>query len=356
VQGRGPPQAVEPVAGRGARGDRPVGGAGDPLSRGGLLLNRDLIVEWLQALGSKPARFDRGYVTTSCPLAAWRHEKGTDRRPSFGVKITMVGESRCHCLSCGFSGKQSELLVVMGALGATGADYARAWLLIERAEEGAGLQLPPVEEEAHTVLHPFSEEWLSHLPSACEIGIARDYLKSRGVGMTQAGMLDFRWDAYRRRVGVPIREYDGTLRGFHGRSVVGEEPAYLMYTWGGHTNPIVWWGEHWINFDEPLVFTESVFDLVAVHRWYGNVTCPLTAGFGTEKLKRVAKADVIVTLFDADKAGDRAREVVEKGAPGSMVTHLYPTSGCKDPGEMAPMAVLQLLQEAGLYVRDLGDP
>ena len=74
-------------------------------------------------------------------------------------------------------------------------------------------------------------------------------------------MLDLRYDPIERRVCFPIRDFTGALVGLHGRAIDKDTTLkYRMYTVYKQKNPMIWYGEHWVDFDKPVLLVESVFD------------------------------------------------------------------------------------------------
>jgi DNA primase len=310
-------------------------------------MNKQQTVEFAKQLGL--AKIDStsrsGWVIARCPFARWRHEKGTDTSPSFGLK---VGKDHCHCFSCDWSSSLSDMLYRL-AVYAKGNKVAGE--RIRAADhyldtEGQmlltiGRQEDDDDEEVDTI-----EEWpewtiSNHLPA-----YAHPYLAARGVPVSVAEIMDFRYDSGRRRLGVPVRDFDMRLMGFHGRDVTGTSSIpYLAYTpkqGGGQYNRPIWLGEHWVDLSKPVLIVESVFDLARALQLYRNTLCPLMAGLRKSKIDRLSEALRIALLFDADKAGQRAAEKMVGGLPDSQFLMLSIPAGYKDPGEM-PVDVLEAL-------------
>jgi hypothetical protein len=72
------------------------------------------IEQFLRLINAENIRRDDscGWIMASCPLAKWLHEKGTDKKPSFGVKIpdSPDGAPSFHCFTCEASGRLPRLL------------------------------------------------------------------------------------------------------------------------------------------------------------------------------------------------------------------------------------------------------
>lgn len=319
-------------------------------------MNRPQIEQWLLALGSKAESTSTSdWVHGPCPFAHWNHEKGVDSNPSFGVQLG-PGESKTYCLACGASGKQYEIMLKLRYLGLE-FDFNTAAQLVYAAEDGGEIaELPdPYEkqfdEKASPHLYPewladafepayFTQEHTLLTGGGHTEKIVHPYLASRGMPFEIAKKLNMRYDPHRLRVLFPILDWRGRLRGLHGRAVClpcgGDEwestIPYKMYPYENQTNAHIWLGEQWADADTPLVVAESVFDLARVLEIYPNVVSPLTATLSAVKIARLRKASRVITLFDSDKAGERARLKLTQGLPTTTVKHVVLPPGT-DAGE-----------------------
>lgn len=185
---------------------------------------------------------------------------------------------------------------------------------------------------------PFSEQWLGMFNKASK----HPYLVSRGVSQKDAVDLDIRYDPARNRICFPLRTFDGTLAGLHGRTLnPGEEPRYLAYDYQKKFNPSVWLGERQVSLDWPLVVTEGPFDYARVFSVYRNVLCSLSANVSVGKLRRIRSATRILTMFDGDEGGSLGRQKLEKFFKVGRVSHYVPET---DVGDMDALSVLGVLK------------
>lgn len=318
-------------------------------------MRRDQSIAWLKLLGCKvPAAQSRsGWAVSDCPLGPWRHDKGQSSAEVFGVKDE-PGDSFCNCFSCGWHGKQSDLILEMRQLNkaAFHAKYPFGELLqlIATAEETAelqGLDSPDIEEMLFgdkSKPHVFPEWWLQSFPRWDEVPFAKQYLTGRNVPASVAKALDLRTDTEQKRVCFPVRDFAGRLMGLHGRAIDDAvDPRYRMYLQAKRNNPQIWLGESWIDVSKPVVVVEGPFDLTSVYRVYRNVASPLFANPSEAKLLRMADAMDWITFFDRGVGGEAGRAKVSKVMTGSVVTHLIPPEGCKDPGVMSVEQLVQIL-------------
>src|SRR6056297_2221120 len=125
--------------------------------------NEEAIATALEEMGSVIGDTKRGWVHASCPLAKYRHEKGVDNNPSFGV-VYNSGEAHkleghAHCFSCGYSGDVREIASLLFAYGdLTAEDLETVMGIMEEVKTGN----LPLSLSAHTMDDPFPDpEWLS---------------------------------------------------------------------------------------------------------------------------------------------------------------------------------------------------
>ena len=208
--------------------------------------------------------------------------------------------------------------------------------------------IPGIEEQLEANrnrYHEFPLDWLDTFPKAWDVKFSRAYLFKRGVTQALAAKLDLRVDPMESRVCFPVRGVNGKLYGLHGRATLpSTEPRYRMYQHDKRTNPILWLGEHWVDLNRPIVVVEGPFDMTSVMRVYDNVVTPLFATPSVEKLKRMSDALEWITILDRGAGGDNGRARITKAlGDDHVVHHLQPPKGRKDPGEMLPSELAELL-------------
>ena len=134
-----------------------------------------------------------------------------------------------------------------------------------------------------------------------------------------------------------------------GRSFAGETPRYFSYPNraqnDGHRNPSVWMGEHHCDISEPIILTEGQFDYVKVYPFYDHVLSGQTTQMQEHKLKRIAAASSIITIFDNGVGGDKGRERINKFFKGTPVQHLKVPEKYGDLGNCPDKVVYKLLSQ-----------
>lgn len=320
-------------------------------------MKRENVIKFLKLLGAKaPSSQPRaGWTVSECPLQAWNHDGGKSSAEVFGVKDE-AGDAHANCFACGWHGKLSTLVLEMRHKNtvnpAVEVDWGKAFHMIEEAEEDTTLDLdfPDIEEMMlgkKNELHEFPIWWLESFPWAWEAPAAVAYLKDRNVAENVWKLLGLRWDPIEQRICFPVLDFNGTLRGLHGRAIKEKvEPRYRMYQQAGRTNPIIWLGEHWVDVERPILVVEGPFDLARVIQFYPNTVTPLFANPSIEKLNRMADALEWVTLLDRGTGGNKGRERITKAFPDHVIKHLFPPEHRKDPGAMTDQELVATLQQA----------
>lgn len=337
-------------------------------------MNREGIVAFLKALKAKNIDSSGQWISASCLLARWRHDHGTDSKPSFGIRVDPEGRSRVFCFACQFSGGMDDLVIEFVASHREGC-IDRPPVLGDQYDLKIALQLAVGDAqssdgaeptgfgvqgsygfqfESYSALHdiqivPFPEKMLTHFKPVSEYGAGAEYLKSRDVSPQLTKLLDLRFDGTpdEMRVCFPIRDFDGVLVGLHGRTIKSDiQPTYRMYTYKKQKNPHVWYGEDTVTWQKPVVIVESVFDRASVLRLYKNVICPLTAAVSEWKIARLKYMKQAITIMDWGKAGKLLRAKLVKNLPGVEWHHIELTEEQKDPGNLSVEDLEEML--AGL--------
>lgn len=323
-------------------------------------MDAQAIEMFLGCLGAKSVKTTgHGWITAPCPLAPWRHESGKDSNPSFGVKLES-GLPHVHCFSCGVGGDLHDLIIEMQVSASadelSGCDFKTAFVLIEQAETEA----VPVDmaskfaarweqQEVKSKLVEFPEDWLESFQPAYgadwPAGV-HPYLVEREVSPEVAELMDLRFDSYRERIGFPIRDAQGVLRGMQGRTVLpGHQPRYFHYEYKGQRNGHWMLGEHLVDHARPVCVPESVFDLARVFHVYRNAASPLTATVSRLHIKKLQGFPLVITMFDLGAAGDAGRLKVQEGLSDSFVVHVRPPEQFGDFGATPAEAIKWLLQK-----------
>jgi hypothetical protein len=323
-------------------------------------MNKQQAIAWLKKLHVKVPNLQprAQWAISECPLGPWRHAGGKSSEEVFGVRVE-PGDSFCSCFACNWHGKQSDLILEMKRLNkqapANVYPFGELNQAIEDAEvnsELEGLHSPDIEEVlfgAKEGDHEFPAWWINSFPSVFEIPWAMEYCKTGREGCDPVPdavlqSLDVRCDTQDHRVCFPVKDFSDRYMGLHGRAIkAGVEPRYKMYLHAGKKNAHVWLGENWIDLEKPIVVVEGPFDLASVMRVYRNVCSPLFSTPNEKKLLRMAGAMDIFTFLDRGTGGDFGRKKMAKVFSDSIVQHLIPPIGRKDPGECSIEQLIAIL-------------
>lgn len=221
----------------------------------------------MQTLGLFHPQRSRDYLNCPCPFAPWKHPGGRDRHPSFGCRVVPGGVSSYKCYSCKSAGRISGLIRSLEhfreetypglALEADIADMTSDFGDFERPDMLGNTYeeyFEPLEEAAYGDIYP----------EAYSIPMARQYLQSRGISELTARTLELRWDGNEARVLFTVRNAEGGLLGWSGRSVLAEgQYPYNTYPkvrdYQGLPKRSILLGAHRLQTDRPLVIVEGLF-------------------------------------------------------------------------------------------------
>jgi hypothetical protein len=252
----------------------------------------------------------RGWLVASCPFAPFYHEYGTDRDPSFFVKINPTGYSGYNCLSCHAKGPLTRLVTKLAHL--REEDYDRLVIRVLRKEVPDKFEdFDEIRANACEDMDPLDVELYFRMYSnAWDDEAARRYLKSRGVNKRAAQLLELRFDPDAKRIMFPVYDFDKNLYGFTGRTILQpnkQRPKVRDYAGLKKDKCIL--GEHLINPELPIVLVEGLMaeahllsigadEIANVVASMGSSLSRFQAGILTDYAKPV------YLLYDLDKAGD----------------------------------------------------
>lgn len=311
-------------------------------------MKQEKVVELLSALGGQVTAKTSNWVTCRCLFAEWNHDGGVDNHPSSGMSVK-AGESKYNCFSCGEGGTAYEvykkLKFLYGDEVPQKVNFKKAMGIIDSDDYDEDLDFPDYEEEinkAPLLLSPFDESLFHKFPTA----YTHPYVVVREISEALAKQIDIRLDFDRCRILFPIRDWDGVLMGIHGRTFLEDvEPRYFSYPCNGKRNPSVWMGEDHTDLDEPIILVEGQFDYAKVRVHYDNVLSGQTTQVSEEKMKRIAGASELITIFDQGVGGEKGRERISDYFSDIPVTHLIPPEPYGDLGNMPDAEVYALLEQ-----------
>ena len=232
---------------------------------------------------------------------------------------------------------------------------AAGWFQAQLRTEGGHRALAYLREQrglSEATLEAFQlgyapQSWdglLSHL-STVERQPA-ELLEAAGLVMARKGGNGF-YDRFRHRVMVPIRDRQGRVIGFGGRSLDGEDPKYL----NSPETEVFEKGRHLFGLDraaDPIrradraVVVEGYFDVIALHAaGITNAVAALGTALSSGQITQLCRCcdgKRLILNFDTDAAGVRAAqraigEVEQLALQGQLELRVLQLPAGKDPDE-----------------------
>ncbi len=177
-------------------------------------------------------------------------------------------------------------------------------------------------------------------------GLGPELLEAAGLVVPRKGGDGF-YDRFRGRVMVPIRDRQGRVIGFGGRSLDGGEPKYL----NSPETEIFEKGKHLFGLDRAVnairrddraVVVEGYFDVIALHAaGITNAVAALGTALSSQQITQLCRCcdgKRLVLNFDSDGAGVRAAqraigEVEQLALQGQLELRVLHLPAGKDPDE-----------------------
>ena len=316
------------------------------------------IREFLAEVGARNVKKENGWIMSSCLLAPWTHETGTDSSPSMGVSVHEDDKSIFNCFTCKKRGTLMHLLEQLEEY--TGEDWSDLKEGFGIGEEfGAPLggwarakaqreepEPPPLEAEYENLY----EQPRGH-----------PYARKRGVRNVTFRALGLQVDPDNRgveRILFPVRDRDGALRGFTGRACTeGVNPKVRDYH--GLPKRSVLLGLHRVTSEtERICITEGPFDWARLCQFfmtqYPQVVPVATLYSGlTNRQEALLKALSlpVVDFMDRDEAGRQGAVDMAQRLMTSvpfLTTTPWP-KGPKDAATLTGTQARHLLKYAKLF-------
>ena len=255
----------------------------------------------------------RDWVVCSCPFSPYLHERGTDRRPSFFVKVEDNGLSAFKCWTCHQHGNMRSLVSKLEYH--RGEDYNR---LLMRAfldetpdtfasyEDRIAMQAPPEPLEETTIVGMF--------PLAWEDKAARAYLTSRGITAAASYVMELAFDPEQLRILFPVRGGSGELYGWAGRSILSADALERHHhpkvrNYAGLRSEYRLLGEHLAQKGKPMFVVEGLFAYAHLVSIGARDLCNPVATFGSNLTVQqrdllASHAAPVFMCYDLDAAGE----------------------------------------------------
>ncbi len=342
-------------------------------------MRRDKVVEFMKALGCENINENTGseWVRASCPLAPWFHEKGQDRRPSFGIRVTDREEeaSTYHCFACGSAGMLPKLLHNLQWLSHSYYKEASSILSSEPFREVEPKKRKRivvnadkfnfVQQKARLRNDPVPDEVLGQYPLVyTTTGPAKETIMNYIVnirGIKEEFVQDYQLRYYRdpilSQLGIifPIMNREGSkaldlwVRMVEDKSffrlnakLTGSEVDYHA--------PNLWFGNQFFNPELPIILVEGAFDVLKL-RTFGIKNVWGAMGPLSSFQCDTVHSRVVYFGFDSDSAGARyTKKAVEKIKAPIRSLLRWELEGCKDAGDCKDMAQFKRVFEKRVLI------
>jgi hypothetical protein len=325
-------------------------------------MNRNQIEQALHKLGVAPTGFTGEWVQARCPFATTRHGRGTDRAPSFGVKVG--SKSVYNCLACKSKGLFVDLPKDLGTLLDGGHEELSREFLIA---EATGLVVEAETVEVLEALEPLAEEVYGDLfVPVLDDEPAWRYLNSRTISVDTANLIGVKSWPEDGRVMFPIRGFDRKLYGWTGRSYMPDVKA-KVWNLKGVDKSCHLLGAELCTCERPIVVVEGLMFYARLHDMNiqdelgMDVVAAMGSAMSFEQADLLAQVGQPVILFlDGDKAGklgtwgdekkgtEGAVHLLARALPTYYVT--YP-GRIQDPDDLTDDMVLEMLRNTTQFVR-----
>lgn len=259
-----------------------------------------------------------------------------------GVELSHASDEHAARVSPLVAANESALLYFWSVLKSPAGEAARAYL------ESRGISMDAASRRDIGLAPSGLETLAGHLKSSGTSGAA-----AKGAGLvTQSRDGDWR-DMFRGRLMIAIRDADGRVVGFGGRSLDGSEPKYLNTPRTEiFDKSTLLYGLNWaapdIRQSGVAVVVEGYMDAITAHEHgFRNVVASMGTAITREQVAHVrGLAKTVVLALDADAAGQEATlnslETVwnaDPAGPGrgrdrGIEIKVARLSGGKDPDEM----------------------
>lgn len=328
----------------------------------------------LMGIGNGRLNSTRTRIQASCPFARWKHQRNTDKKPSFSVKIDATGKSVAYCHACGTKG---TLLQIAKEL--DGHAYARnvidfvkenenyppdffkkdnkkfgrrlnwkkAYWLMDDKDKGI-IQKPPIEsatvvfDEANIAVLPWDtiKPYIKSIPR---------YVLNRGITKETAKAFMLGYIKKQMCLLIPVIDRKQRLVGYTRRFLFERDdlPKYIHSTGFVKTNFLL--GEHLITPERgDIVITEGFFDVGKIYQAGFNALGVMGSSMSEIQAMKVIEmlpeGKKIILMFDNDKAGIKAmNEAYRLLKNDAYVMKRLPPDG-KDAGDLTEKQIISLIR------------
>ena len=296
-------------------------------------MNEMNIMTMLYKMGVGNAKLNhrKTHVMSSCPLARTNHGQGSDKNPSFSVKIDHIDKSVCHCFACGYGGTLMQLAKTSDGDEIVNfvkdhenykdlsredktfgkrLDWNRAkWLFGDNDKQRETLAMteyiPEVFDEDKVIVLEWKliNKYLKSIPQ---------YILNRGITKETAKAWRLGYNKQFRRVVIPSIDRRNRLVGYAQRSIGEPKDGYPKYLFNtGFLKMNFLFGENLVDAKRgDLVLVEGQLDAMKVYQSGFNGLGMLGSELSDVQARKIVEllpdgAKVII-MMDDDEAGKKA--------------------------------------------------
>lgn len=316
------------------------------------------IIGFLAAYGITEYTDSGEWIRCSCPMARWTHSGGTDKKPSFGIKINTTGLSAWHCFSEGTSGDLVSLYWNLYRLSGGHNLKAHAYLCAELAEQ-VDLSESTIPALGVVLPNKFKDMIVKPINTYRTVpdSVLRAYplLGSKSGGKGEIEIL--KWLRYERRIsGTVIKKFklrmiedppsvvfpiitpdgrvvDLRVRAIHDKKIYRLSPK-ITGSEVDYRAPELWFGQQFVDRKTPLLLVEGELDALRVcslGTWNVLASCGTPAW---SQFKTIYHDNVWLG-FDSDRAGDRDTQLALKALKSRVKAIVrWGRADIKDAGDL----------------------
>lgn len=303
-------------------------------------MNREPLKHFLRLLGVGQIKDLGEWVTSECPLARWTHKSGTDRHPSFGVKINSKGASVYKCYSCKQKAAPLEsLLFIMSRY--RGSYYREATdFLIQHEIFDEGHIRPfnyqdkwenPQEKKKPALLPKSVIDQYSRLSDFSVPQEVKDFIHSRKITLSICDYYNVKWSKEFSSLIFPSIWSEG-VTSIKARRMDQKKFFFLK---GG----LYMFGLDKMDFSKPVWLVEGEFDMLRLNNLGEYNVISLGGSNIPAELPKYIHSHTLISGFDSDGPGKEATRKLQGMLGGYYHIKVadWSACGCKDAGEIATL-------------------
>jgi len=292
-------------------------------------MNKESLLHVMNILGMKVHAFNGNWASTICPFASVTHSKGYDSKPSFGISFYDNKVSGYNCFSCHQKGTLSRLPSDLYSSKVTDdlIESAKLSKMIRDLEgHNASSLIITCKDVLPTNDEVFDSEFTiskNPFPDPFKSKLASNYLLSRNITKNVSDYLDLGYSHKELRIVFPIKNSEGTIKGFTSRLCIStEQGQVLAHTLSemsflkkivntkGLSKEVCVLGIEHVEPNSKIVVVEGLFGYASLqalklkHNLAISPVATLGSSVSVDQAKLISsKSSQVCLMFDPDSAG-----------------------------------------------------